>query len=215
MEEYMANSVNVNFEQGIIENAVLYYTKIKTPSLKFGSQTEREYTVDVVVDKTTAKAWNKQFPKQKAKELDNDEFMEKFKAEKVPFDGDEQFVIKMKKAAQYKDKTTGTLVPIPEQYIPRVFLSDGEGNLEDITFDRLVGNGSVGTVQFQTNSNDFGTFAKLQAIRVDDLVVVEQSASGGANYNVLGNVKSLAEAPKQAQQQEATVGSTSDDDDDF
>ena len=158
----MANSVNVNFEQGIIENAVLYYTKIKTPSLKFGSQTEREYTVDVVVDKATAKAWNKQFPKQKAKELDNEEFLEKFKAEKVPFYGDEQFVIKMKKAAQYKDKTTGQLVPIPEQYIPRVFLSDGEGN-----------------------------------------------------YNVLGNVKSLAEAPKQAQQQEVTVGSTSDDDDDF
>lgn len=212
----MANSVNVNFEQGIIENAVLYYTKIKTPSLKFGSQTEREYTVDVVVDKATAKAWNKQFPKQKAKELDNDEFMEKFKAEKVPFDGDEQFVIKMRKAAQYKDKTTGQLVPIPEQYIPRVFLLDGEGNLEDITFDRLVGNGSVGTVQFQTNSNDFGTFAKLQAIRVDDLVVVEQSASGGANYNVLGNVKSLAEAPKQAQQEPVVASNeVSDDDDDF
>ena len=29
MEEYMANSVNVNFEQGIIENAVLYYTRLK------------------------------------------------------------------------------------------------------------------------------------------------------------------------------------------
>lgn len=136
MEEYMANSVNVNFEQGIIENAVLYYTKIKTPSLKFGSQTEREYTVDVVVDKATAKAWNKQFPKQKSKELDNDEFLEKFKAEKVPFEGDEQFVIKMRKAAQYKDKATGNLVPIPEQYIPRVFLSDGEGNLEDIKIGR-------------------------------------------------------------------------------
>ena len=207
-------ATTINFEQGIIENAVLYYTKIKTPSFKYGSQTEKEYTVDVVVDKASAKAWNKSFPKQKAKEVDNADFLEKYKAEAAPFAGDEQFVIKLKKAAQYKDKSTGELVAIPDQYIPRVFLADGEGNLEDITFDKLVGNGSKGVVQFQTTSNDFGTFSKLQAIRVDDLVVVE--SSGGTNYSVLGNVKSLAEAPTKAVTKTTEPeGVTDFDNDDF
>ena len=85
---------------------------------------------------------------KKAKELDNEEFLEKFKADKVPFDGDEQFVIKLKKAAQYKDKTQETLYQSLSNTFPRVFLSDGEGNLEDITFDRLVG--MVVLVQFNS-----------------------------------------------------------------
>lgn len=195
----MSIKTNINFESGIIENAVLFYTKLKNPPLKYGSQTEREYTVDVVVDKSSAKAWNKQFGKQKAKEIDNADFTEQFKTDPVFPDQDEQFVIKLKKNAQYRDKTTGELVPLNEKYIPRVFIKNDEGVLEDITFTTNVGNGSVGVVQFDVNTNDFGTFAKLGAIRVDSLVAVEHK--GGTNYDVLGTVKTLAEIPTAAKKE--------------
>ena len=100
----------------------------------------------------------------------------------------------MKKGATYKDKETGAIKDIPEQYRPRVFLADENDELEDVTFTTLVGNGSKGVVQFEVNTNSFGTFAQLSAIKVENLVKVE----GGditAKFNKLGKVKGLAENP--------------------
>lgn len=200
----------LNLESGLLEDVALFYTKLKNPPLKYGSQTEREYTVDVVVDKSTAKLWNKTFGKQRAKEIDNADFTEQFKTDPVFADQDEQYVIKLKKPAQYTDKTTGELVPLNEKYIPRVFIKNDEGTLEDITFTTNIGNGSVGVVQFDVNENSFGTFAKLGAIRVDSLVAVEHK--GGTNYDVLGTVKTLAEIPTAAKKEpEPTQGVDEDD----
>ena len=67
----------------ILNNAVFFYTCIQTPTKKFESD-ETEWKTSAVVDKATAKAWNKRFAKQKAKELDNAEFVEKYKTD-VPF----------------------------------------------------------------------------------------------------------------------------------
>lgn len=185
----------LNVEAGLIENATLFYAKIKTPSFKYQSTTEKEYAVTALVDKATAKLWNKTFPKQKAKEIDFDDFKEKY-GEEYAIGADEQFTITLKKAAQYKHKETGELVELPDAYKPRAFLDDGNGELEDITFTKLIGNGSKGTVQFEVNENSFGTFAGLIAVRVDELVVVEQSGGDSSvKYNVLGKVKSLAENP--------------------
>jgi hypothetical protein len=89
-------------------------------------------------------------------------------------------------------------------------MDDGSGNLEDITFTKLIGNGSKGVVQFDVTSNDFGTFAKLAGIRVDELVAVEQ-VGGEAKYNVLGKVKSLAEAPEQSKPKQEVEIAEDDD----
>lgn len=203
----------LNTEAQVIEGVGFYYTKIKNSVLKYQSQTEKEYVVDIHVDKATAKAWNKEFPKNKAKELDYDDFVEKFGAENS-FGDDEQFFIKLKKRANYTDKTTGELKDIPDAFRPRVLLDDGNGELEDITFDKLVGNGSKGVVQYEINENSFGKFANLVAIKVDELVVVEQSDSAG-KFNVLGKVKSLAEAPTKAQTSSAPHVEEPEDDDEF
>lgn len=204
---------NLNVESQVIEGVGFYYTKIQKPTFKYQSQTDKEFVVDVHVDKATAKAWNKEFPKNKAKEMEYDDFVEKFGNENAIGD-DEQFFIKLKKPANYTNKDTGQLTDISDKYRPRVFLDDGEGNLEDITFTKLVGNGSKGVVQYEINENSYGTFAKLAAIKVDELVVVEQ-ADGVGKFNVLGKVKSLAESPNAQPTNTATDDSSNEDDDDI
>ena len=185
----------LNLENNLLENVTLFYGKIKTPSLKYQSQTEKEFSITAIVDKQTAKAFGKQFPKQKPKEIDNDEFNERY-GEQYAIDGqDEQFLITLKKAATYKDKETGAIKDIPDAYRPRVFIDDGNGELEDITFTKLIGNGSKGIIQFEVTENSYGTFAKLLAVKVDELVEVQQGDSVG-KFNVLGKIKSLADNPE-------------------
>jgi hypothetical protein len=175
---------------GTINNVVFGYTKIQQADFKYGSNTDKEFTVDCIVDKATAKAWNKQFPKQKAKEIDNDDFKRIFKID-PPFESDEQYVIKLKKAAQYNKD--GVSVQIPDQYRPRVFEKGADGKLIDITKDKLVSNGSKGVASYEENTNEFGTFAKLKAIRVDDLIEYKK-AGGATSYDELGEVASLADS---------------------
>ena len=205
----MSNLSKFDLADETISNVTFFWTKIQKPTLKFQSQVEKEFVVDVLVDKATSKAWNKEFPKQKAKEIDNDEFNEKYSAEYAIGGQDEQFIIRLKKGATYKDKETGAIKDIPEQYRPRVFLADENDELEDVTFTTLVGNGSKGVVQFKVNTNSFGTFAQLSAIKVENLVKME----GGditAKFNKLGKVKGLAENPY-ATKQEQESGYSDDD----
>lgn len=192
----------LNTEAQVIEGVNLFYVKLQKPSLKYQSQTDKEFSVTVQVDKATKTLWNKTFQKQKCKELEHDDFCEKYGVE-YAIGNEEQYLLTLKKPANYKDKETGQLKDIPDAYRPRALIDDGNGELEDVTFTKLIGNGSKGVVQYEVNSNDYGTFAKLLAIRVDELVVVEQGDSAG-KFNVLGKVKSLAENPN-AKAQETPV----------
>lgn len=171
-------------------NAVFGYTKIQQADFKYGSNTDKEWSVDCIVDKASAKAWNKQFPKQKAKEIDNDDFEKIFKIAPPFPEQDEQYVVKLKKPAQYKKD--GETHPVPDQYRPRVFEKGADGKLVDITKNKLVSNGSKGVASYEVNSNDYGTFARLKAIRVDELIEYKQ-ASKGNNFDELGEVSSLAD----------------------
>jgi hypothetical protein len=162
----------------VLNNVVFFYTKIQSPVPAF-VKTNSEFVVDCVVDKATAKAYSKQFQKQKAKELDNEEFKEKYKVEEVPFPKqDEQYIIKLKKNHIKDGKQT------PDKYRPRVLQATEDGNV-DITFEKLVGNGSKGRASYRVTENDFGTFAELQAILVEDLV----EYGGGSVTSDFGDVK--------------------------
>jgi len=168
----------------VLNDVVFTYAKIQQPDFKYGSNTEKEFSVDCIVTKSVAKEWNKKYQKQKAKEVDRNEFEKIYKIE-PPFEGDELYVIKLKKPAQYKDGT-----PIPDGAKPRAF-EKVDGKLVDITASKLVANGSKGVVQFDETSNDFGTFAKLKAIRVDELI--EYKKDGTAAFDELGEVGELAD----------------------
>lgn len=192
-----------NLNDNLLEEVTLFYAKVQKPSFKYQSQTDKEFSVTCLVDKKTKTEWNKAFPKQKAKEVEYEDFCDKYGKEFAIGD-DEQYLITLKKPANYRDKTSGVVTDINEKYRPRAFMDDGNGVLEDITFTKLIGNGSKGVVQFDVTNNDFGTFAKLAGIRVDELVAVEQ-IGGEAKYNVLGKVKSLAEAPEKEKPKQEVI----------
>jgi hypothetical protein len=157
----------------ILNNATFFYTCIQTPTKKYESN-ETEWKTSAVVDKATAKAWNKRFAKQKAKEVDNEEFVAKYKCE-VPFpDQEEQYIIKLSQNTHNADGK--------EMYQPKVYQDIGNNNVVDITKKKLVGNGSKGKAAYGVVENKFGTFAKLNSICIFDLVEY------GENTNPFGNV---------------------------
>ena len=177
----------------VIKDVVFAYVKIQQPALKYQSDSEYEFTVDCIVSEKEAKAFKKKFKKQPPKEVPTEDFEKIFKIAPPYPDQEEQFVIKLKKPAQFKNKQTGRMDPIPDKYRPRVLVPGDNGKLKDITFDTLVSNGSTGVVQMEVMDNSFGTFAKLKAIRVDNLIEYQQA---GQDFDELGEVDSLAEAPE-------------------
>lgn len=156
--------------QNTIEGT-LVFVSIQTPQTKYQS-TEKEYKAGVVVDEDTADSWNEMFPKQSAKVVKTSDFKEIYKID-APFSNEKkQYVINLKKPAQYKDGT-----PLPKQYQPKVLLADGKQAI-DVTDTMLPANGSVGKISFETNSNDFGTFARLRNVLVTEMIEYKK---GGGN----------------------------------
>ena len=139
----------------------LLYVCIQQPTKKYESD-ETEWKVSLVVDKKQAKEWNKRFSKQKAKEIDNAEFESIYKIQ-PPVDGqDEQYVIKISQNTHTSDGKA--------MYQPKAYEDIGANNVVEITNTKLVGNGSKGSVCYTVVENKFGTFAKLNALLVTDLI---------------------------------------------
>lgn len=146
----------------------LLYVCIQQPTKKYESD-ETEWKVSLVVDKKQAKEWNKRFSKQKAKEIDNAEFESIYKIA-PPVDGqDEQYIIKISQNTHTADGKA--------MYQPRVYEDIGANNVIDITDTKLVGNGSKGSVSYTVVENKFGTFAKLNALLVTDLIEYQKTGS--------------------------------------
>jgi len=194
---------------------ILAYVKLQQPDFKYGSTTEKEFAVNLIVDKPTAKAWNKEFPKQKAKEVDRADFEKSYKIA-PPTDDDEFFVLSIRKPAQYKDGN-----PIPDAMRPRAFIKGDNGKLQDITKDVLIANGSVGTVSYDVKDNDFGHFSSLKAVRVDQLIEYKKKGGASNDFSELGDVESLAtdfdDVPErvQSEAQKAVVKKVEEPEEDF
>lgn len=175
----------------VLKDVVLAYVKVQQPAQKYETQgiQNTEWTVDCVISEKAAKAWKKQFKRQPPREFDNDKFKKIFKMDPPFPDQEEQFVVKLRKDTHYEDKDTGKRKPFDPKFRVKVYEKIGlseEGNplLKDITKLKLISNGSTGVVMYDIVSNSFGTFAKLKAIRVDNLI--EYVASD--NMDELGEV---------------------------
>lgn len=170
----------------IIENVTFIYAKVMNPVPAY-NKVDSEWSVDVVCSKADAKKLKKEFPKTSLKEFDNDDFEEKFKIP-VPFpEQSEQFIIKFKKSHIKGGKET------PEKYRPRAIQQLADGSKVDITFDKLIGNGSKGAISYRIKeTTTYGNFVELQAILVTDLV--EYKSKGGGVTDDFGDVK-LTQAP--------------------
>lgn len=196
----------------LIENVTFLYAKVQNPVPAY-NKVDSEWSVDVVASKADAKKIKKEFPKTSLKEFDNADFTEKFGIEPPFPKQDEQFILKFKKSHIKNGKET------PEKYRPRVIQQVGDVR-EDITFDKLVGNGSKGTLSYRVKETDsYGNFAELQAILVTELVEY-QSKAGGVTDD-FGPVKlkdapvQERVAPKQGQAQAEPEESEEDFDSDF
>lgn len=149
----------------------LVFVSVQTPQAKYQS-TEEEYKAGVVVDEYTADAWSERFPKQTAKVVKTSDFKDTYKID-APFPNEKkQYVITLKKPAQYKDGT-----PLPKQYQPKVLLADGKQAI-DVTDTMLPANGSKGKVSFETRENSYGVFAKLRNVLVTEMI--EYKKGGGS-----------------------------------
>lgn len=170
-----------NITSVVLNDVTFYYTNIRNPKPVYDDRklsyekARKEYTVDVVVNEDIADAWDEVFAKQPSKKLLNAKFKEKYKLEdddEVPLPKEKkQFTLKVVQKAEKKDGD-----PISEKLLPRVFIKQ-DGKPVDITFSTNVGNGSKGSLLIRANTNDYGSFAYLSKMLVDDLVEYED---GGA-----------------------------------
>lgn len=156
-------------------SAVFAYAKIQEPAFKYQSTTEKEFSIDLVVDKATAKEFGKMFPKQRGKTVDTEDFEDIYKFPPPYPEQDTQYILKLKRPAQYKDGK-----PLPESYWPKV-MQKKNGKAVQLPREVLVGNGSTGKVSYDVNENDYGTFAKLKNVLVEDLKEYKKSGGTGAD----------------------------------
>ena len=190
-------------QQDVVINGVsFFWVKMKEPTYKFKDKVMMEYSVDAVISKEESKKWKKTFPKNPVREVDTCDFEEAFKAP-APFpDQDEQYVVKLRRNFNYRTKD-GEVVNVPDQYRPKVLLKNEDGTLRDVTRTTLIGNGSKGVIQVGFKSTaDYGTFADIKAIRVDELVGYEGGSGGGET--LLGDVVDVEMPTEVTQTQGAT-----------
>jgi len=191
-----------------IKNVVLAYVKLQEGDWKYQSTTEKQYSVDCIVDKATAKVYKKAFPKNGVKEIDTEDFESKYKFAPPFSDKDEQYIISLKANTGMKvdfpkaNLVVGDLVPYEWASRPKVYVPI-DGGVKDITMTTLVANGSVGDVAFKINSNTFGTFPQLSGMLVTQLI--EYEAADGPGMSEFGNVVGGYNPPKGGMQQIATV----------
>ena len=209
----------------VLNDCTFLYCKLNKPVTKYQS-TDKEFVVDICISKTAAKAWNKQFPKQKCKEVDNEEFTKIFKIDPPFPDQDEQFVLKAKKSAQYKDGK-----PLPEELQPKVLVKQANGKLKNVAKTVLVSNGSKGVMEYDTLENDYGVFFRLKNLRVDHLIEYQSATSSelgdieeddeissGDPSTSLGNVEEdepVAQEPKKASKKASKPVDDEDEDSPF
>lgn len=173
--------------KGQIQDVTLCYLKLQSGDYKYQSTTEKEYSVVCVVDKTTAKTFKKAFTKNGFKEIDTEDFEDKYKIA-PPLPGkEEQFIITMKTNVGMKSDLPkynlfeGDPVPYEWTSRPKVYVPI-EGGVKDITMTTLVSNGSIGTVAFDITENSYGRFPKLSGILVTNLIEYEQKGGSGCDF---------------------------------
>lgn len=156
---------------GMVEGTFVY-AKVGQPDTKYQS-TEKEWSIEVIVDEDTAEAWDEQFKKQPAKKIKVADFESKYKIP-CPIQG-----VKNVYSIKLKRQATNDGVPVDDNFRPKVFVDDANGERTEIGQSRLIANGSFGKVSYYISSNDFGTFSRLQNVLMTEDGFKEYQSSGG------------------------------------
>lgn len=165
---------------GTIEGTFVY-AKVGQPDNKYQS-TEKEWSIEIIVDEDTAEAWDEKFKKQSAKKIKASEFEQKYKIPCPIKDVKNVYGIKLKRQA------TKDGVPVDESFRPKVYVDDNNGVRTEIGQSRLIANGSYGKVSYYISNSDFGTFARLQNVLMKQEDFIEYKSSGkiqaGSEFDV-------------------------------
>jgi len=156
------------------------YAKVTEPSFKYQSDTEKEFTIDIVVDEETYDNFVEQYPKQKGKIIKTSEFEAVYKFPPVFPEEKKQFILKLKRPATFKNKETKEFQTIEQKYWPKILVKKGD-KTTPLKEGVLIGNASTGKVSFEENTNDYGTFAKLKNILVETLIEYSKDGDDAAN----------------------------------
>ena len=203
--------------KGRLENATLLYTNLQEGELAYGSETERNLSVQVAVTKETAQNWQSVFPKNGCRESPNDQFVQAYKTDPPYPEEDTQHVLKLKSKAAYqqdnpeRDITAGELVPYDSQSRPKLY-EIVDGKPVDITMKTQPGNGSRGTVAFRAVTNKYGTFPVLSGVLVTELIESQNRASIESDFGITEDTPSTQHIEGPGQKDEGGVSGTPDSD---
>lgn len=219
MSKFTLTTTPTGEEKARLEDVTFCYTMLQGGSYKYQSKTEKEYSVDCIVDKATAKAYKKAFPKNGYKEIETKDFEGIFKIKPPYPEQDEQYRIKLaidcalKSDVESQGLSKGDLVPYKWRSRPKAYVPT-DGGVKDITMTTLIGNGSTGDVALNTTENTFGKFPQMSGILVKDLIEYSKAGAdsdfgevvGGVNPGD-GNLQQTAQEPAQEPtQQESQQG---------
>tara|TARA_B100000929_G_scaffold139782_1_gene110713 strand:+ start:149 stop:862 length:714 start_codon:yes stop_codon:yes gene_type:complete len=175
--------------KGRIEDATLLYVSMQEGELAFGSETDRQLSVQVAVTEDTAKNWKATFPKNGYREVPNDQFEKAYKTD-PPYPAEEkQHVLKLKSRATYqqddpeRDIRAGDIVPYESPSRPKLY-EVVDGKPVDITQTTQPANGSRGVVAFRATNNKFGTFPVLSGVLVTELIEAERQANLASDFGI-------------------------------
>ena len=180
----------LNDKNGMITNATFAYIKLQEGAKKYQSE-DKEYCLDIIVDKATAKAFKKAYPKNGYKEIDTGDFEGIFKFAAPYPDEDEQFVIKLKVGVSLsadipsQGLSKGDPIPYDWSTRPKLFVPV-EGGVKDVTMTTLAANGSKGDVAFNVRNTTYGNFPQLTGVLVKELIEYEAQGSGSVFGSVVG-----------------------------
>lgn len=160
-------------QNNVIEG-ILVYAKVTEPQQKFQSE-DKEFAISVVVDEDTYDAFGDRFPKQTGKAVKTSEFESIYKIAPPFPDEKKQYVLAVKKAAQYKD---GNM--IDKKFWPKVLVQKGNAAVP-LEAGIKIANGSRGKVSFEETSNTYGTFARLRNVLVTNLIEYKEAGGDGAD----------------------------------
>lgn len=177
----------------IISNVYFAYCKMMAPVPAIKKE-NTEVSVACILSEDASDTWAETCPNNPVKSLKNEAFTEKYKME-PPFPGQKkQFVITVKKMISKAG------VGLPEKFRPRVLeVVDGEN--VDVTFEKMVANGSHGKLAYSTypapTPEGVKITAQLVAILVEDMIEYVSDDNGGdeSPSTVFGD-SVLVEAPK-------------------
>lgn len=210
--------------KGRIENATLLYVQMQEGELALNSDTDRNITVQLAVTEDTAKNWKATFPKNGYREVNNEDFVGKYKTEPPYPEEEKQHVLKLKSNATYRqedlerDIQVGDVVPYDNRGRPKLY-EVVDGKPSDITMDVQPANGSKGIVAFRATTNKFGTFPMLSGVLVTELVEAEHRAGIASDFGITDDTPATQRltpgTPKDSGDVEQENSSPIDDDDDW